>query len=384
MNTNDNLLVLTLQRGWVLLCICATLITVIMQCHNYGKGEDDTQVEYKSFNERELDVYPSIATCLTIAINEERLKVYGANYTAKDYDAFLKGLHWDENMLKVDYENVIQHWDEYIIRYGYEVIDPESLFQRVPIYVSKEIDPTSPAIMHGFRELSVLGMKCFSINVLFQKDVTLRYFTVYLKTSIFPNGMRPEYIADPKHGPAYGNALLVKLHYPKQCFRDITQGVHNWPARRSDESYNYRMQFSVRGIEVLERRNKINRPCDIDFPDLDYQMIETVLQKVGCKPPYWNSSSLLPLCSTHKEMMEAAKLNFGLVSKDAKRAAILKSLPCRGLERIHYDFVDEPFTEAIDDPILNGSMGISFKFEETNYKEFKHVRSMDEQALIGK
>ena len=106
----NQLLMLALKRGFTLVCIFATLITAIWQFYTYGKGEDQTQVEYKHFNEAESDIYPSIALCVTTAVNEERLKEYGANFTAEQYVAFLQGQHWDQSMLKVDYEKCCKHF----------------------------------------------------------------------------------------------------------------------------------------------------------------------------------------------------------------------------------------------------------------------------------
>ena len=56
------------------------------------------------------------------------------------------------------------------------------------------------------------------------------------------------------------------------------------------------------------------------------------------------------------------------------------------IRRIQYEVSDEPLTDEIvkDYPILNDSLGIYFEFKEPTYKELKHVRSMDGQALIGK
>ena len=109
-----HLIVFLLKRGFSLVCVLATLIMMTYQFYKYVQNWDDTQVEYQNFNSREGDVYPSLAICLT-ALDEERLKEFGDNITARHYAEFLLGRRWDEKMLKVDYENVIKHLDEYIL-----------------------------------------------------------------------------------------------------------------------------------------------------------------------------------------------------------------------------------------------------------------------------
>ena len=385
MNDNGKLnhwLVLLLKRCFTLFCIFATLLAVIMQFNTYGKGEDETQVEYKQFNAGKSDVYPSIGLCLTRAINEEALEDYGENLTAQNYASFLMGQHWDESMLKVDYKNVIKHWDKHILAYGYGKNDPNTFMKIVPLYESKEIEPTSTGIMPGFEEISLYGQKCFKIDILFEKDLSLQVFWLFLKPEIFLHGRRPSNV----DGNLFlENGFMVIPHYPKQILRRMSQGQVSWPARGNDAPKSYSMHFFIKSIDVLERRNKYRNPCNMDFADLDNLIKQSVLKEIGCKPPYWNSSSPLPLCNNQKEMRKANNLISKLLYSDTKRAAILKSLPCRGLERIQYDFAEEEFPNDVssESPGLNGSLRFTFEFMESTYKELKHVRSMDLQALIG-
>ena len=93
-----HLIVFLLKRGFSLACVFTTLIMMIYQLYMFCQNTDDTQVEYQYFNGREFDVYPSLAICLT-AIDEERLKEFGDNITAKHYAEFLLGERWDERML---------------------------------------------------------------------------------------------------------------------------------------------------------------------------------------------------------------------------------------------------------------------------------------------
>ena len=379
----NQLLMLALKRGFTLVCIFATLITAIWQFYTYGKGEDQTQVEYKHFNEAESDIYPSIALCVTTAVNEERLKEYGANFTAEQYVSFLQGKHWDQSMLKVDYENVIKKWDKNILWYGYSKYDVNTFVQTVPLYTSKEIDPTSSENLPGFKEISLFGGKCLTLDILFKKGVKLINFMLFFKPEIFLRGNRPSQSTE--NNPFLTDSFIFVPHYPKQFIRNLYQGLIYWPARGTDAPKSYAMHFRVRGIEVLERRNKYRKPCGMKFPDLDSMIRDSVLKEISCKPPFWNSSSSLPLCSNQETMKNATNLISKLLYDDANRATRLKSLPCRGLEKIQYDLVDEDFPSALLSvyPELNGSPSIYFEFTESTYKELKHVRNMDIQALIG-
>ena len=380
--TLNQYLMLGLKRGFTLVCIFATLITAIWQFYTYGKGEDQTQVEYKHFNEAESDIYPSIALCVTTAVNEERLKEYGANFTAEQYVAFLQGQHWDQSMLKVDYENVIKKWDKNILWYGYSKTDVNTFQQTVPLYESKEIDPTSLENLPGFKEISLFGGKCLTLDILFKKGVTLFNFMLFFKPEIFPQGNRPSPTTLSSNNPFLTDSFIFVPHYPKQFIRNLFQGLIYWPARGTDAQKNYAMHFRVRGIEVLERRNKYRKPCGMKFPDLDSMIKDSVLKEISCKPPFWNSSSSLPLCSNQEKIKNATNLINKLLYDDANRAASLKSLPCRGLEKIQYDLVEEDIPEALLS-VFNGSVSIYFEFTESTYKELKHVRNMDIQALIG-
>ena len=60
--------------AWNSICIIATIATVIWQLSNYIYGDDMTVVGFKRFNDKEIDVYPSIGFCFTVALNNDILK----------------------------------------------------------------------------------------------------------------------------------------------------------------------------------------------------------------------------------------------------------------------------------------------------------------------
>ena len=391
MNSNEKLKTMYLfiiKRVFALTCIFATLGMVIWQFYQYGLDEDETQVEYQRFSKRDIDVYPSISFCLTNAINEERLKRYSENFTTRNYAEFLMGEYQDPKMLNVDYENVITHWREYILLYGHLRTDPKSTYAVNISYAKKEIDPNSRDIMTGFSQLTFVGLNCFTIDLLLEKHGSLITFFLALDPKVLGQEGRPSF--DFFDSPLVQNRFIVHLHYPNQMLRYFAKGLPTmgyWPASKEK---SYAIRFTVRDIEVLERRDKRNARCDSNFLDFDQLITKFVLTQMNCKPPYWNSSLSLPFCSNQpksfsKKMNLAIKYLSISTFTDRYSDYFLRSLPCRGLENIYYDYVDEKFPNNMLStfPGLNGSLIIYFDFKSSTYKELKHVRSFNEQTLIG-
>ena len=99
------------------------------------------------------------------------------------------------------------------------------------------------------------------------------------------------------------------------------------------------------------------------------------LEGLECKPPYWNSSSLLPLCSTQEELQAVAS---GFLTKLLKED-IQALRPCRKFENIVFGYEDIEIPDGSD----NSSLIMSFQYSTKNYKELNGVRNMDLQTFIG-
>ena len=355
---------------WTLCCITATISTVTLQCLNYFEDEDVTRLEYKRFQEDDTDLYPSIGLCFTMPIRKERLKHYGLNVTAQAYSDFLAGKLWNEEMLKIDYEDVIQHLEQYVKGYGYVNLKLEEV-----ILKSYIINITKKNL--GFREFSFLSTKCVSIDIPFNKGHPISYFWIALKYDIFLGGKR---LDNPYDHLLKENQFIVALHYPNQLLGNIVTGIRKWPYRGNDTSLGYVMQFNIRNVEVLEKRNKYLKPCTHGVPDIDDLIIGNVLSETGCKPPYWNSSSSLPLCLKSEDMEKAANLIEGVAFGHVSRKKIIETPPCRTLEKQQFDVYDAPHPDNFE---YKDEITMWFDFKELTYKEVKSIRSMDRQALVG-
>ena len=127
-NTKLSIVLNCFGKLWAFCCICVTIFSVANQCHNYLKNEDATRVDYRRFNERENDLYPSVGFCLTLPLKKEMLIQYGQNVTPEAYTDFLIGEEWDQDMLNINYNDVVQDLHEYIVQVGYMNRKQENVF----------------------------------------------------------------------------------------------------------------------------------------------------------------------------------------------------------------------------------------------------------------
>ena len=138
------------------------------------------------------------------------------------------------------------------------------------------------------------------------------------------------------------------------------------------------------GVDIVVERNKPERPCRDGDPHYDQRVIEYLLERIGCKPPYWNSSSSLNSCTEQKQLQEFSKLYAEAALKGIHEPFYSVQPPCRSLERIQYDLVDVETPATWKKGIGNVSVGMIIDFKEFTYKEITKLPGMNLQEFIGK
>ena len=364
---------LILRTVWTCSCIVATLATMAWQLSNYYNGKEETVVDYRRYNDIDYDLYPSLSLCWTMVINEEKLKMYGAKFNSTAYGKFLAGEFWDKDMLTVEYDNVMPDFDDYIVTYGYK----DSSWRGQSLY------PTSLGNQkkHLFKETSFLGDKCFTIDLPFRKGLFITRFHLHFKSSIFGKGGRLDTPANTLFLNFDETKFKIILHYRNQLVSAISLAKDYWPPRAPGSPNSYLMRLMVGGGEVMVRRNTNRRPCSDGVPEYDKQIVEYLMNRVRCKPPYWKSTSALKNCSTQNQLWQLTRLYSKAMFISNREAFYTVKPQCRSLERIQYDFVDVETPQSWR--LANGTIGVVLSFQEVTYKEGKYVPGMDVQGLIG-
>ena len=146
-------------------------------------------------------------------------------------------------------------------------------------------------------EYNIGGMKCLVFNIPFIQGQQISDFEIDLRPDIFNGGRR---IDSPGDGTSMENQLGVILHYPNQLTWQFDLAKRRWPTRKSNSPKHYRMVFDIRSMDVVHRMHKRSLPCLEASIDPDMEAQRSLLESIGCKPPYWNASSAFPLCSAQK------------------------------------------------------------------------------------
>ena len=380
-----------LKISWNIFCIIITITTSILQLQNYLIGEDTTTVSYQPFNEGKRDLYPSIGLCFSNVLIDEKLKQYGiidpnnSNWTARSlkhlYSYFLGGYYWHEDLLQIDYNDVSKNISDYIVSYDIFTtkLEHKSIYRATEDTTnssSTDCKSNTCSSIPNYKEFSFLATKCFSLGIPFIKDQTIFEANLEFKKSIFNNGERP----------AHGNDRFVDdyftfvPHYPNQFGRHFLLGQRNWPVRNKNISESYTTQVNIRSVEIVQRRNKYQRPCNENLEDYDENIIHWITNKIGCQPPYWNYTSVVPLCKTKEELQRASTLMLLALEGDLKSLKYTEEPPCRGLEQVQFDFRDIDIDEGKH---TTPTVKFEIDFKAFSYKKVTDVRSIDIESLIG-
>lgn len=100
-------------RGFEILCICATLFVYYLCIDKFLKNEDVSIVDFRWFHNEysthHKDIYPTISICfygIPTVFLDEKLKQIDPKFDAVMYSNFLNGNEWNEEMLKIDFDEV--------------------------------------------------------------------------------------------------------------------------------------------------------------------------------------------------------------------------------------------------------------------------------------
>ena len=334
------------------LCLAATISLVYWCLHGYLQDDNLSEITFTKFNKDESSPYPELTLCLQNPFLEDKLKDLGTGINSSTYRQYLQGELWDDRMVDVDFDNVTINLENYLLH--------ARVYTATPYYFEKM----------NFSILNTVFAKCFTFHHQYPKRIP--ELSVKINNSIFPNGIRP----------AMEFEFMVRISFPGQVLRTQAYLKKEWPVR-VNYSDNYEMQFGIRDVEVIRRRSTASSKCQVNWKNYDLNVLESILNDVGCRPFYSPSMKNYPPCSTSQEMQEINwRITLAFIEAD-----VVESItpPCSEIQRIPAKYSELEMKE--ETPLKTntnyGSFLISVEFESGMFKEIKEVQAYDFQELLG-
>lgn len=109
-------------------CWAATISFCGFWIYKYTLNEDLCSVEFKSYYEKEEDVFPMLSICLLNPFSDLKLRNHGFDVDQSSYLNFLKGEQFNSTWLDIDYQSVIKNISDYVDQDGVAFRNGSRLF----------------------------------------------------------------------------------------------------------------------------------------------------------------------------------------------------------------------------------------------------------------
>ena len=336
-------------------CLLIAMIYGITSVCDFVQNLDSTTITFKAFHNDAESIYPSISMCFNTPFMKDRLTQSAQLSEPTEYTRYLIGkIPAKETLRNINFEDVSFQTKDFLIKAFIRFMNKGHQWKRVIKY--KQINIQSWGSDHHIR-------KCFTFDVPYLENALARYMTIRFNTSIYPNGQRPMDGGQP-------NGLELFSHYPKQFGGSLKSMMRYWPQR--NKSKGYKMILYLKEVEILRMRNKPQAPCT-ESPPHDDVVVQNIINSSNCTPPYFNSSTEMPICKTKKSLRKAARqfhnIFYGIETLTP---------PCKQVLNI-----DSRYAEQWDKELSNDEVLLRVLYRSSTYREIRQIRAYNAMALLG-
>ena len=180
----------------------------------------------------------------------------------------------------------------------------------------------------------------------------------------------------------------IFVHPPNQLIRKLRStetGKMIGPAtyrvrikKHYDVSKNL-VEIFITNVKIVERRSKLDEPCNKDILDDDAKWMKNAILKLKCVPMYWNGSFIhddpilsLPFCSDLQQYTKAQKY-----ALDTTTLFNEYDPPCRNLVSTSHYVTENASSKGIMNNILKPMIANELIFLRIRYRlrEFEEIRN---------
>ena len=345
-----------LRHLFNLACFSAAFSMSVFWCHRFWKNEDLCLVDYVPYETTKDIPHPMISICVQWPFIESKFEAYNTN--SIEYVEFIRGNKYYPGLEKIEFQDV--------------TIDPnffylgDSLQWRNGTYKEGDypnhVNKLPYVTFSGF--WYYIPIKCYGMEL---QDKTIKYAYFALNSTFLKEGN------DLSNDPDYcvKKKSLVAFHLPNQIL--LSSDTINRICLQNIINVERAVDLKINNLEILQRRNKHNDPCITNHETSDNNIINRIINKIGCTPPYLDSWSNLTMCKTKEQLANATMmLDLDYIADHLRQA-------CLSIGDIRY--TKEAFNP---NPTWRGTnwSWISITTPK-KIKLIRQVRDVDFQTVIG-
>ena len=335
------------------ICWCGTVIVLSYWVYLYSLDNDVCLVDYKKYYDAPDHSFPQLSLCVREPYLSSQLKIENLTIDPEIYSEFLRGKKFSSTLSKMRFSDILINANDYISR--------KWIVYRNGSSITLSVNPQKSNMMSSFFTgffFQNTFFNCYTIKVPDDKEVS--GFFLEIRNYMYPNGIRKKNLG-----------LLTLVHYQNQLLTSSKSLSYQYPRREPNASYG--MNFRVRGVEMIKRRNKRSYPCYEKWDDHDSMIVRKFVESTGCKPPYITLNTDISTCSTHDQM---DKPPFNLRFDDYGA-----SPSCQGMAKIDYTFtVSELTATEWEKP---GYFWAGLSLYDPKFKKIEQIQAIDINGLIG-
>ena len=260
--------------------VCTITVAFMMGYWFYKYEVEDRDigvVDYAKLEDAEDIKFPDVSICIGYPFHRKNLKAINSSIFSWDYQEYLAGELYDKMYEEIDYANVTLDLNQYFKSGAVSWQDG----------TSKSI--TSDGInyintFNGFHTIGTRFLKCFTMILNVEEPRRVKEIMVDFDKRKTKSDRIDE--------------LYIIVHYPSQFFLLNSIEMRKVPI-------GYQVAFttlSLEKLEILKQRNSRHRKCFKDIDNYDKAIVDEVLHKTGCRPPYLQSHQSYPKCKTQKDI----------------------------------------------------------------------------------
>lgn len=329
------------------LCLVTTIYMLIFWCYKFViEDEDLCLVDYTTVEQTEDNELPVVSMCIKNPFLDINLLQINPNINSSLYLRYLKGEIVDQRLADIDYSNVTIDLSNYAFKSYTRFRNGTRKWNASNIH---NIHVT----FNGFFVNSFY--KCFGLKIEDQYYRDVKVVNYRLKQHELLDGSRRS-----------SHKLGLFIHYPNQF---LLSKEPAWFSVNKPSNISNRHTITIRGAEILVRRNKAKRKCMLDGKYYDDLLLKKHIEDQTCRAPYHMEYKQVPICNT-KEKIRASIYDMS----NLKDNNILT--PCRSLTKT------DAQPREIDREYLGYAYRLMVKYPD-QLKIIKQSKSVDMHSFIG-